>query len=218
MKGWSQVLRNRGVAPTPGHESLIGGRAVGPSWKPLPAERAAVPVARVDVARLEHAIRCASDEAPPEQAIRQIDSLWQVIDALANLAESRMRILLARVQGPKLEREPGWLSKAIKEVLKTESRELGAPNRAAVDSASRLVRAVLAVHPTRQADLEPAPAGSVLVKWRGSSLRWLVSAPRLPWPGASVRMYVRTDPTLPKMQVDTSHYAPTVLEHAAKNL
>jgi hypothetical protein len=212
MKDWVQLLRKTTV--TQRHESMVAR----PSWKPLPAERAAVPVAKVDVARLEHAIRCASEEGPPEQAIRRIDSLWQTIDVLTSLAESRMRILLARVEGPKLEHEPRWLSKAIRELLKTGSPELGAPNRAAVDSACRLVRAFLVVHPERQADLEAAPAGSVLVKWRASSLRWLVSAPRLPWPGVSVRMYARTDPALPKMQADTSHYAPTVLEHAEKNV
>src|SRR5258708_6014704 len=125
MKDWGQLLRKT-TATTPRHESMV---ARPPSWKPLPAERDAVPVAKVDVARLEYAIRCASEEAAPEQAIRRIDALWQTIDVVANLAESRLRILLARVERPKLEPEPRWLSKAARGVLKAGSPELGAPNQ-----------------------------------------------------------------------------------------
>jgi hypothetical protein len=197
-------------------------RVAGPgnlAWKPLAADSTPVtPVFAVDTARLEHAIRCTSDLPDPNDAIQRLDALWQTVDALATLAESRMRILLTRVRAPEIAPEPRWLAKASKELSDTETPDLGAPNRAAVDSARRLVRALVATHPEQRADLEPAPAGSVLVKWRNSSLRWLVSAPKLPWPGVSVRAYFRADPALPKLEQETSHYAPQILERATKNL
>src|SRR5580704_8521373 len=94
------------------------GGPVGPppdlAWRPLSPDPAPTQVAKVDSSRLEHAIRCASEAAEPEDAIRRIDVLWQAIDALASLAESRMRMLLARVKGPDLAPEPRWLSAATK--------------------------------------------------------------------------------------------------------
>ena len=223
MSDWGPIRRKLPAA-RPRRPEPKPGQFAGPLsslsslWKPLPPERVPYPVTRVDAARLEHAIRSASEESPAEAAVQRIDSLWQTIDALASLAESRMRIVLSRVRGPELASEPRWLSEASTELLRSENADLGVPNRGAVDSARRLARALLAIHPKRRAELEPAPAGSVFVKWGDSSLRWLVSAPRLPWPGTSVRVYVRADPSVPKMQQETFHHAQGVLEHASKNL
>ena len=192
------------------------GATAGKSFGPDQARM--LPASSIDAARLDHAIRCASELSDPEDAIRRIGSLWQTVDSLASLAESRMRALLARVKGPELTPEPSWLTAAGRELLGACDAESGAPSRAALESASRLARALLTKEPDLRADLECAPAGSVLVRWRDSSLRWLVSTPRLPWPGVSVRAYARTDPALPRLEQETFHYVPLVLEHAKKNL
>lgn len=188
-------------------------------WKPLPlGDKSAPPaLSSREATLLAHEIRSAVEGREPGEALRRIDDVWRIVDRLSALAESQMRLLLSRVKGPELAAEPPWLSKASEDALKTDASQ-GAPTRAAVDSARRLARALLVGHPKEQADFEPAPAGAVIVKWHGTSLQWLVSAPRLPWPGVSVRAYARHDPSSPKLEPETSHYAPTVLEHANKHL
>jgi hypothetical protein len=171
--------------------------------------------ARLGSKLLWRAICHASLSANADEAIRRIDIIWRGVDKVTFLAESRMRILLARIRGPQLALEPEWLLNAIDDLNVDIT---GAPGRSAVGSGASLVRALLAVRPDQRADLEPYVGGAVIVKWRGSSLRWLVGPPRLPWPGVSVQLYVRPDPSLPKLDAQSCHYAPVVVEHALKNL
>ena len=93
-----------------------------------------LPASSIHAARLDHAIRCASELSDSEDAIRRIGSLWQTVDSLASLAESRMRALLARVKGPELTPEPSWLTAAGRELLGACDAESGAPSRAALES------------------------------------------------------------------------------------
>jgi hypothetical protein len=220
MTDWGAARNHKFSGPAPTGRFHFGPPPpLEPQWKSLPLKDPSVPSALSsrEGTLLAHEIRSAVEGREPEEAIQRIDDVWRIVDKLAALAESQMRLLLSRVKGPELAVEPPWLSKAGEAVLKMDANER-APTHAAVDSARRLARALLLIHPKELADLEPAPAGAVIVKWRGSSLHWLVSAPRLPWPGVSVRAYARRDPSSPKLEPETSHYAPTVLEHANKNL
>lgn len=191
-------------------------------WKPLPALGPEAPInliTDVDTTRLKFAIECASNDAELERGIRSLDTLWQFIDSLVDLAESRMRILLTRIPKSKASTlaEPAWVATAKSNLLAKASKS-DPVSSSALESAARLVATFAATYPDQRAELELGPNGGILVRWQNMPLRWLVAAPRLPWPGVSVRMYVRPDPESAKMDVETSHYAPKVIEHAAKNV
>jgi hypothetical protein len=165
---------------------------------------------------LEGAVRSASCLSDPRDALRAIDAIWSQIDEVSTLAESRMRILLKRVERPVLAESPEWLAPVLEALKETGDPDLGPPHPTAVESARRLVLATLAeVQGSRKASLEPSPGGSVAVTWpRG--LRWLVALPRLPWPGVNVRVYTGSDAT--DLEARTYHQAFGVIEASRDEL
>ena len=160
---------------------------------------------------IETQIKEAS-ELPAEQAIRAIDEIWGRLDEMCSLAESRMRILLAQVQKPELAAEPTWMTAALSE-LREQAPQC---HPEAVEAARKLALAFVARNAGVQATFTPSPLGAVTVRWDvPSGLRWLVVAPKLPWPGTHARVYWRSSPQLPALEAWTYHYAEGVLERSA---
>jgi hypothetical protein len=190
-----------------------------PRWKRYAAEDdGTVPVFAPEITRIKHALVATEDGAFPERAIRRIEKVWQALDELVLIAESKARLLVSRVPSPTLSKEPAWLEKAFLKLSKTRKEGIDRPHRSVQESARKLVLAMLAQLPELKADISPAPGGAIEIAWQGSSLRWLVTPPRLIWPGVSVRVYVQEDPESPKLTPQTFHYAPSVLAHAERHL
>ncbi len=138
--------------------------------------------------QLRVSIKMACSEGH-EQAQRLIARIWEQIARTEQFAEARMRLCLGKAVPPPTANRPEWLESAIHE-LQSNDEGLAASHPLAIESADLLLRAFLvkqsaAVIP----EVERAPLGAVSVIWDNRTRRilWLISAPRIPWPGIEVR-------------------------------
>jgi hypothetical protein len=175
-----------------------------------------------DFARIEAAIREASDLPNPADAMREIDVIWGKLYGACSLAESRMRGLVHCVRDPKVAWEPSWLTAAMDRLRGSVSEGLDAPHFLAIESARKLVCALISASRGRAvvAQIQAAPYGCVDIWWDNSplSLSWIVAPPRLPWPGVDVRVYARRAPDRPCMCAESFHRADAVVKHALMHL
>jgi hypothetical protein len=137
-------------------------------------------------------IRTAYDTMPLPEALKEIAAIWEELDRCAELAASRSRLLLGKLDPPPLCETPSWFESQKAEVLEgaEEDGEAGARPEA-FDSAELLVRAGLATldqHEQIEAELEAGPLGRVIIDWGApyGRLRWMVDVAELSWPAVKV--------------------------------
>lgn len=138
-------------------------------------------------------IKDAYEKLDPQAALRKICDIWTKLDESVQLAEARTRILLAKLPPPELAAMPNWLDEQLPAMMNGDD-DTGPPNRAAVESSIRLIRACVHHAPSLGASVTNAPLGRVSVDWDlpTGKIRWLVGTADLPWPGASVISLVKT--------------------------
>ena len=161
-------------------------------------------------------LKSASEVLPTQDAAKRLDEVWSQVDELAGLAESRMRILIAR-----LDALPAVDESHDLEFLRCALQSDRTLNSDAVSCACRLVRSVIAArkHDDVRARLGPGPFGAVEVVWETDRwLTWIVGIPKLSWPGVNVRCYDRPNPEDPRMRARSYHTAHGVVEHAIRVL
>lgn len=166
-----------------------------------------------DVTRWTSEIRTLAETHEPKYAAERIDELRERVETVCLAAEARLRTLLGSLDALELADEPAWLANAARSLM-----DRGA-DAAAVDSACKLCRALLAVKSDLTAELDIASSAVVEVAWNvPSRLTWIVRAPRHRWPGVVVRSYVRENATSPKMKVRSTLLAHRVIEMAGASL
>ena len=143
-----------------------------------------------EIAAAEQAIRSAYDRLQPDDALRTISEIWEQLDRTSELAAARSRILMGKMEKPRLAELPGWFQDQKPRLFDEEESVLVA-NPVAVETAELLVRALLAAIDEAgdlQAEVETGPLGRVIVDWHlpGSRLQWMVEAVDLPWPCVKV--------------------------------
>jgi hypothetical protein len=168
-------------------------KTIGPwTYQPPPPERPAVETTAL--IHLKERIKDVAEGPDPVRALRHVASLWEALDGAVQLAQARSRLLLGRIQRPKVAETPSWLVGQL-EMLGSTDDEGPAATEAAIESAGQLIRYVIAQDKTRtlRATLEKGPLGRVLIEWdsQHGRLQWLVAPPELPWPGASISVLAR---------------------------
>lgn len=188
---WAREGRIDGALQTSrGPLGFEGGRIVP---KPSPdAQSGAQPDWRRFGEIATQGIRRAYDTMPLPEALQEIAAIWEELDRCAELAASRSRLLLGKLDPPALYETPTWFQSQKAEVLEgaEEDGEAG-PRAEAFDSAELLVRAGLATLEQREeieAELQAGPLGRVIIDWGApyGRLRWMVDVAELSWPAVKV--------------------------------
>jgi len=154
-------------------------------------------------------IRRAYDTMPVPEALKEIGAIWEELDRCAELAASRSRLLLGKLDPPALCDTPTWFESQKAGVLEDaeEDGETG-PRPEAFDSAGLLVRAGLATLEQPEdigAELEAGPLGRVIIDWGVpyGRLRWMVDVADLSWPAVKVFQLRCSHPTSFDVAPDT---------------
>ncbi len=144
---------------------------------------------------LEEALRRASDNLAPADALAAISRIRDELDRLSELAAARAHLATGTLRTPELAELPKWFEQSLSDLADTEEPD-AAPSRAAVDSAELLVRALRA----RTRDnveykgiLDVGPLGRLIIDWSVPTgrLQWMVEAVDLPWPTVKVYRLAR---------------------------
>jgi hypothetical protein len=169
---------------------------------------------------LQYAYQVYLDALNAAGSITEIDKIWCQLEDLVSSAESHFRVSLNE-SGPTLAEASDWLTLQVKELRANSVGGAHPPHPSALQSAERLVRAVLHDLGTSElrAEIVPASLGRVLVRWTGETeLQWMVGAVALPWPGTRVRTYFSRDPDSLRLNATTFHLANDAVSHASKVL
>jgi len=156
-------------------------------------------------------IAALSGEADRTGSALQIDEVRERLQEVCSAAEARLRLLIRQIAPvPLVEAEPAWLEDALSEV------DASAVNPRVLDSARRLVRAVLAAGASHaEARFEATPEGGLEIAWdTPSQLTWTIGLPPFSWPGVRVRAFARKDVHLPALEARSFFLAHRVVQHA----
>lgn len=139
-------------------------------------------------------IRHAYELQPPHKAVACVDRVWEEVEAVRSLAESRLRRLLKKVSLPEEAECPSWLSAEL-QCLTSPDEGLTPPAATTLMQARRLLQCLLWLRPgIERPVLALATHGSVRIHFSDEDITWLVSLAKLPWPGCDVRVYAGDAP------------------------
>ncbi len=138
---------------------------------------------------LRQRIRDASGMPDAVEAARRVGEIWSDLQEVVDLAEARMRILTRRLPDLPLAPTPPWLHDEIASLRQDVEEDSTAPAEAVLTSTQQIVRAFLQERSDVRATLCRFGPDQVEVTWETLGVIWLVSKPRVPWPGVSVRVY-----------------------------
>lgn len=182
----------------------------------------AASVRRASVSELRRLLRHAANVRPLDGAARGIEAIWSDVDELSGFSEALMRLIIREIDPPKLAEEPEWLTSAVRSLHGDSEADVEADARA-LESARSIVRAVIFVDPTAQAELDVAPSRGVELTWthaHGERVappkRWIVGVSRLPWPGVRVRVYERRVREEPRLDARTHFLAAALVKEFMK--
>jgi len=136
---------------------------------------------------VENSVRFAFDNLSNEVALEHIGEIWNRLEKVSELAAARSHLLAKRLDLPRRTQTPEWFSSQIAEAARNSDEPdqySGSMSPIAIDSAERLVQAVLARHPDAIARVEAGSNGRVTIDWKLNSFRlqWMIDAPDLSWP------------------------------------
>ena len=150
----------------------------------------------------------AREAAEGPEGERRLEQVWQSVDGVVTVIEGKMRVLLtaSRLRAPEV-------SPSVAEAFKVLA------DHDAAAHAKRLVSAMFEALPRAQdaTEISAGPPGVIEVRLFGE-VTWLISAPRLPWPGTAVRAYFPRSPGSVQLDAETFHLAPTLIERTKQAL
>jgi hypothetical protein len=146
---------------------------------------------QVDFREADRAVRDAYDNLSPRDAVRIISTIWEQLDRTSELAAARSRLLVGKLEKPRLVPLPRWFEDQRAKLLAADEDEVAA-SPYAISSAELLVRAAVAAlseDAALEAEIETGPRGRVIIDWHvpKGRLQWMVEAVDIPWP--SVKVY-----------------------------
>jgi len=162
---------------------------------------------------LRKAITYLAEGSDISRNARLIDSIHEQAHEVCLAAEARLRLLSGALEPIPLARDlPEWAQSLAADPPPAVVRRT-------LESFTRLVRAAGANWDLPDASVAVGPSGTIEVTWDvATSLTWIVSKPRLSWPGISVRSHCRVDPDRPELRSRTFLLAHRLLADAGKHL
>lgn len=179
-----------------------------PKWKSPPSP----PASTMDqdrsrwMRRIEELVKAGSlDDA------KEIDLIREQVDEVSVAAESYLRAMIKGLPAVlRVEQAPSWLDEP------TDDYDPASIDPRVMISAKDILRSVLAAAPVEvSARCERSRDGGLEISWDvPRQLTWVISKPRLPWPGVNVRAYARAHEDQPALDVRTFLLAHRLIDHA----
>lgn len=160
---------------------------------------------------VEAEVRAVSEGAVATSAASAVEAIWERVETICSLAESRLRLLLPKLEAPERAPRSQWLDQALRQLC-TDPDASQSPDLA-MRSTENLLRSLTArMANAPMPEVAWGPLGAVEVRWEGV-LTWLVYPSRLPWPGIRARAIVAGQPGRAS-DARLFHLANSLVDHA----